>query len=72
MDDEDEDNDGCANDEDYVQYMPVGRGADTADADVDEVISLKLAAEEKSLPQMQIIYDFNTERKSRKKANINS
>lgn len=51
MDDEDEDNDGCVDEENYVQYMPDGRGADAADADVDEAASLKLAAEVKSLPQ---------------------
>lgn len=51
MDYEDEDNDGCVDDEDYVQYMPDGRDADAADADVDEVISPKLAAEVKGLPQ---------------------
>lgn len=33
MDDEDEDNDGCADDEDC---MPDGRVDDAADADVDE------------------------------------
>lgn len=52
MDDEDEDNDGRVDDEDNAQYMPDGSGADAADADVDEVTSLKLAAEVKGPPQM--------------------
>lgn len=51
VDDEDKDNDGCVDEEDYIQYMPDGRGADAADADLDEIISLKRAAEVEILPQ---------------------